>query len=48
MYIKLNPGLYFGVSCIVGSFMDKDDFDIELWSAYRDRLKRQFTIGCKD
>lgn len=44
MYIKLDAGFYFGVSCIVGSFMDKDDFKIEEWLSYRDRLKRQFTI----
>lgn len=48
MYIKLNPGLHFGVSCIVGSFMDEDDFDIENWIIYRDKLKRQFSIQCKD
>lgn len=48
MYISLNCGYYFGVSCIVGSFMENDDFDIENWIAFRDRLKRQFTIQCKD
>lgn len=48
MYIKLNPGFHFGVSCIVGSFMDEDDFDIDGWIYFRDRLKRQFTIQCKD
>lgn len=47
MYIKLNTGYYFGVSCIVGSFMEKDDFSLEGWLAYRDRLKRQFTIQGK-
>ena len=31
MYISLNCGYYFGVSCIVGSFMEQDDFDIENW-----------------
>lgn len=40
MYIKLNTGLHFGVSCIVGSFMDQDDFDIENWIFFRDKLKR--------
>lgn len=47
MYIKLNTGYYFGVSCIVGSFMEKDDFNIEEWLSYRDKLERQFTIQCK-
>jgi hypothetical protein len=28
--------------------MEQDDFDIENWIAYRDKLKRQFTIQCKD
>lgn len=31
MYIRLNTGLYFGLSCIVGSFLDNDDFDINDW-----------------
>lgn len=48
MYIRLNAGLYFGVSCIVGSFMEQDDFDIENWIKSRDKLRRQFTIQCKD
>lgn len=48
MYIKLNPGLHFGVSCIVGSFMDEDDFEIDRWINFRDKLKRQFSIQCKD
>lgn len=48
MYIRLSPGLYFGVSCIVGSFLDKDDFSIDHWICNKDRLKRQFTIQCKD
>ena len=39
MYISLIEGLHFGVSCIVGSFMEKDDFDIETWIRFRDRLK---------
>ena len=44
MYIRLNPGLYFGVSCIVGSFMDQDNFEIDSWMTKRDVIKRQFTI----
>lgn len=40
MYIKLTQGLHFGVSCIVGSFMDEDDFDIDSWIYFRDKLKR--------
>ena len=31
MYVKLNAGLHFGVSCIVGSFVDQDNFDIDMW-----------------
>lgn len=48
MYLKLTPGLHFGVSCIVGSFMDEDNFDIETWIEFRDKLKRQFSVQCKD
>ena len=40
MYIKLTPGLHFGISCIVGSFMDEDNFDIDTWIEFRDKLKR--------
>ena len=28
--------------------MDQDDFHLEEWLNFRDRLKRQFTIQCKD
>ena len=48
MYIRLNAGLHFGVSCIVGSFVEEDNFDLETWLIFRDKLKRQFTIQCKD
>lgn len=44
MYIKLNAGLHFGVSCIVGSFVDEDNFDLDTWIQFRDKLKRRFTI----
>ena len=40
MYVKLNKGLHFGISCIVGSFMDKREFDIDNWISYRDSLRR--------
>lgn len=40
MYIRLNEGLHFGVSCIVGSFVKEDNFDMESWIIYRDKLKR--------
>ena len=43
----LNKGYHFGVSCIVGSFTEKRDFDIDNWISYRDSLKRQFTVQCK-
>lgn len=48
MYIKLNTGNHFGVSCIVGSFMKKDNFDIENWCSFKDLLKRQLTVHCHD
>ena len=48
MYIKMNTGHHFGVSCIVGSFMDKDDFDLDNWSSQKERLKRQFTVLCQE
>ena len=44
MYVRLSQGCYFGVSCIVGSFVDQGNFDIEDWIKRRDCLKRQFTI----
>ena len=40
MYIKQNPGSQFGVSDIVGSFMEDDDFDLDGWINFRDHLKR--------
>lgn len=48
MFIQLNPGLNFGISCIVGSFMEEDGpkFDVDTWPKYRDKLQRQFTIQC--
>lgn len=31
MYIKLMQGQYFGISCIVGSFLDTGNFHIDNW-----------------
>ena len=38
LYIRLTAGLHFGVSCIVGSFMEEDNFDIDSWIIFRDKL----------
>ena len=48
MYVSLSKGQHFGISCIVGSFIDHGNFDIDDWISHRDCLKRQFTIQCKD
>lgn len=48
MYIKMVQGQHFGISCIVGSIMEKGVFHIENWISQRDKLKRQFTIHCQD
>ena len=43
MYIEINRGHQFGISCIVGSFSENNDFDLDNWISHRDKLKRQFT-----
>ena len=40
MYVALSRGGNFGVSCIVGSFVDSGDFHIDDWIKRRDCLKR--------
>lgn len=41
MYIYLDPGEYFGITCIIGSFMEGgESFSIETWLSYKDKLKR--------
>lgn len=47
MYISLNTGHHFGISCIVGSFLERDDFNLDTWSSFRDCLKRQLTVRCQ-
>ena len=49
LYVTLSEGFQFGLTCIVGSFMQqgKQAFDIDNWISRRDQIKRQFTIQCQ-
>ena len=40
MYVTLERGGHFGVSCILGSFIENGDFHIDNWIKHRDCLKR--------
>ena len=41
VYINLNKGKCFGVTCLIGSFLnDEIDFDIDNWITYKENLKR--------
>ena len=44
IYIKLLQGQHFGISCIVGSFIESGNFHIDNWIQRRDLLRRQFTV----
>jgi len=44
MYVKINDGHHFGVSCIIGSFLDDEEFDLNNMIAKKDKMKRLFTI----
>lgn len=49
VYLELEKGVMFGVSCIVASFIDDGiiKFDIDDWITRTDKLKRMFSIRCQ-
>ena len=44
MYVKINEGHHFGQSCIIGSFLDDDEFDLNNMVAKKDQMQRFFTV----
>jgi len=40
MYVKMDKGQHTGISCILGSFNENDDFHIDKWYSRKDNLKR--------
>ena len=50
MYIKINEGNHFGLVDIIGSMLENNnDFSqINSWTNYRDKLRRQFTVMAVD
>ena len=40
MYVRVAKGHLFGLKCILGSFNENDDFDIDKWYSRKDNLKR--------
>lgn len=48
MYIRLEDGLYFGLTCIIGSSMDQEESSIDNWMYTKDKLKRMNSVQCKD